>query len=129
MNRNTIFLFGEAERGEYCKPIYCSSLSQLLDFCGQPPEGSEGIDYAVQALMHEQPLIFFRVEQEGYSTADYLQGLKLLYKQELEVPLCALCMPGVGDSMIIDATIPVCHLHRLFLILTEKDLYDYLTLK
>ncbi len=129
MEKNTIFLFGEAERGEYCKPIYCSSLPQLFDYCGQRPDGSEGLDYAVQTLMHKQPLIFFRVEQEGYSTADYLQGLKLLYKQELEFSLCALCMPGVGDNMIIDATIPVCHLHHLFLIITEKDLYDYLTLK
>jgi hypothetical protein len=53
----------------------------------------------------------------------------MLYKQELDFPLCALCMPGVGDSMIIDAAAPICTLHRLILILTEKDMYDYLTLK
>lgn len=129
MNRNTIFLFGEAERGEYCKPVYCTSLPQLLDICGHPPEDSEGIGYAVQALLNEQPLVFFRVEQEGFSTADYLQGLKLLYKHQLEYPLSALCMPGVGDTMIIDAAVPICTLHRLILILTEKDMYDYLTVK
>lgn len=129
MNKNTIFLFGEAEKGEYCKPTYCKSLPQLLDVCGNPPEDSEGIGYAIQALLNEHPLIFYRVEQEGFSTANYLEGIKFLHKKQLDVPLCALCMPGVGDSMVIDAASAVCNLHKLILILTEKDLYDYLTLK
>ncbi len=125
--RHTVFLFGEAEKGEFCTPLICRSLPQLADSLGNPPDESQGILYAVQALLYERELIFFRVKEEGFSTQDYMRGLKLLQNKETLSPIAAICMPGVGDMEIIQATSPVCSLHKSFLILNEKDLYDFLT--
>lgn len=123
--RHTIFLFGEAEKGEYCTPIVCKSLPQLVDLFGHPPSETQGIPYAIQALLYERELIYFRVKEEGFSTPDYMRGLKML--QTKDITVSAVCMPGVGDSEIIDTSHAACQLHKTFLILTQKDLYDYLT--
>lgn len=125
--RHTIFLFGEAEKGDFCTPHLCRTLPQLAETFGNPPEESMGIIYAVQALMFERELIFFRVKEEGFSVADYMRGIHLLKSKEIFNDLTAICMPGVGDAEIIEATNPVCSLYRSLLITTEKDLYDYLT--
>ena len=127
MNRRTIFLFGEAEKGEFCTPLLCKSLPQLAETFGNPPEESLGILYAVQALMYERELIFFRVKEEGFSIPDYMRGIRLLKNQDAFLGLAAICLPGVGDEEIIDATSPICTLRHSLLITTEKDLYDYLT--
>lgn len=125
--RRTVFLFGEAEKGEFCTPSYCHNLTQLVDTFGNPPEESLGIMYAVQTLLYERGLIFFRVKEEGFSTQDYLRGLNLLqHKNNSFENIAALCLPGVGDIEILNATSPVCNLYKSFLILNEKDLYDYL---
>ncbi len=125
--RHVVFLFGEAERGEFCTPIACTSLSQLADTLGNAPEGSSGILYAVQTLLYKRELIFFRVKEEGFSTDDYMLGLRLLQDKNLFNPLSAICMPGVGDAKIIHASSPICNLHKSTLIIDDKDLYDYLT--
>jgi hypothetical protein len=125
--RQTIFLFGEAEKGDFCVPQLCKSLPQLADLFGNPPEDSLGILYGVQTLLYERDLIFFRVKEEGFSFHDYMKGIKLLQNKELVSSVNAICMPGVGDADIIEATYPICTLHKSFLIITEKDLYDYLT--
>ena|SRR5579871_4832897 len=125
--RRKIFLFGEAEKGEYCTPLLCKSLPQLAETFGNPPEESLGILYAVQALMYERELIFFRVKEEGFSIPDYMRGIRILENKEAFHDLAAICMPGVGDAGIIDATSPICSLYCTLLITTEKDLYDYLT--
>ena len=122
-----IFLFGEAEKGELCIPFACRSLSELAETFGNPPGESLGLIYAVQALMYERELIYFRVREEGFSTADYMKGIKFLEKKERVEGLTAICMPGVGDAAILQATTPICSRHRTLLITTEKDLYDYLT--
>lgn len=125
--RHTIFLFGEAEKGDFCTPLLCKSLPHLAETFGNPPEESLGLLYAVQALMFERELIYFRVKEEGFSTADYMRGIRLLQNKELVLDLTAICMPNVGDAEIIDATSPVCSQYRSLLITTERDLYDYLT--
>ena len=125
--RHTVFLFGEAEKGDFCLPLACSSLPQLADTLGNPPGESKGILYAVQALLYGRDLLFFRVKEEGFSVQDYMKGLKLLQSKEISLPLSAICMPGMGDTIIIDATKAVCQQHKSFLIIDEKDLYDYLT--
>jgi hypothetical protein len=124
--RRTIFLFGEAEKGAFCTPLVCRSLPQLIDTVGNPPEESQGILYAVQTLLYERELIFFRVKEEGFSTQDYLRGLNILKQNAKALNLAAICMPGVGDVDLIDAISPICQLHKSLLILNEKDLYDYL---
>lgn len=127
--RHTIFLFGEAEKGDFCTPLLLKNLPQLVETCGNPPPESLGIQYAVQALLYERELIYFRVKEEGFSISDYMRGLKLLENPGLFHNLTAICMPGVGDEEIIGATHPVCSLHKSFLITSEKDLYDFLTQK
>lgn len=129
MLRGTIFLFGAAEKGSICQPISLTTLQQLLDLLGHPPRETEGINYAIQMLLFQQGLIYFRVSEEGYSMDDYMIGLRWLKKAPLHPHLSAICLPGVGDKEIIQATTSICHLHQCMLIVSEKDLYDYLTAK
>jgi|SRR5579872_6758183 len=125
--RHTVFLFGEAEKGDFCTPIFCKTLPQLADLVGNPPEESQGIFYAIQALLYQRDLIFFRVKEEGFSTQDYMRGLRMLQNKELAIEPSAICMPGVGDTEIIQASTPICTLYKSLLILQERDLYDFLT--
>ena len=125
--RHTIFLFGEAEKGEFCLPMHCRSLPQLAETFGNPPQESLGLLYGVQALLFQRELIYFRVKEEGFSTQDYIKGLKLLKNQEAFRHITAICMPGVGDAALIEKTASLCQVYQSLLITTEKDLYDYLT--
>lgn len=122
-----VFLFGEAERGHLRTPMTLNTLPAVLEQLGHPPEGSTGIDYAIQTILYERELIFFRVKEEGFSVSDYLEGVKLLYNSGEKLNLSAICLPGVGDLSIIEAITPVCHRTKSILVLSEKDLYDYLT--
>lgn len=126
--RHTIFLFGEAERGEFCTPMICKTLPQLAQVYGNPPQESQGLFYAIQSLMYERELIYFRISEEGFSYQEYMRGIKFLKDSQLKIPsLSAICMPGVGDQEILEATLPVCEHYRSLLIIGEKDLYDFLT--
>jgi hypothetical protein len=127
MSVYTVAMFGEAERGEYRTAYFLQTLSQLAEYLGNPPPESKGLFYAVQTLMFQRNLIFFRVQEEGYSYQDYLSGLHMLEKQKLIININAICLPGVGDVEIIDATTPLCKQHHSILITSEPDLYDYLT--
>ena len=124
---HTVVLFGESEKGEYHTAYFCHTLSQLMQNLGNPPDGSRGLYFAVQALMFKRSLLYFRVKEEGFSTDEYFQGLKLLKNQELIPNLIALCLPGVGDSEIINEGSSICESYNSVLVTTEADLYDYLT--
>ncbi|MBM3199211.1 MAG: hypothetical protein FJZ58_08200 [Chlamydiae bacterium] len=124
--KSTVFLFGEAEKGEFGIPFACRSLFHLLDALGQPREESLGVYYAIQALLYDRDLIFCRVKEEGFSSIDYFKGLKLLQTKYYN-HLHAILIPGVGDQEIIEAALQVCSLNKSLLIITEKDLFDYLT--
>lgn len=123
----TIALFGEAERGEFHAAYYVKSLKQLVEMMGNPPAESKGLHYAVQALLLDWSLIFFRVKDEGFSRDDYFRGFNILENKELFPSLTALFLPGMGDAAVLDATIPLCRMHQSLLLTTEADLYDYLT--
>lgn len=127
MENYTMALFGEAEKGEYRTAHFCKSVTQLLERLGNPPPESRGIYYAIQALLYNRGLIFFRVREEGFSYEDYLLGLHLLQKQHGVTQLAAICLPGVGDAEIIAAIAPICAIHHSILITNESDFYDYLT--
>jgi len=122
----TVFLFGEAERGEFGVPLICGSLPELCDVLGNPPEESQGISYAVQTLLYRRDLMFCRVREEGFSVNDYMQGFKSLTTEKWVPQLQAIIIPGVGDKEIVEAATHVCDLYKSVLVLTEKDLYDYL---
>ena len=125
--QHTIALFGEAERGQWAKPHVIKALPKLMELLGNPPENSQGLVFAIQALLYEREVIYFRVQEEGFSKEDYFSGLSHLKDREKIKQLHALCLPGVGDKTILNASDPICKLHRSHLIMTEKDLYDYLT--
>ena len=120
-------LFGEAERGQFRKAHILMDLPQLIDVLGNPPEESEGLFFAIQALLFQRELIYFRVEEEGYSDIDYLFGIQQLKESFSTKRLHALCLPKVGEPKILDATRKLCEQHQSLLITTQKDLYDYLT--
>lgn len=124
----TIALFGESEKGKYQTAYHCKTLSQLSELLGEPPSfDCQGLSFAIQALLYERGVVYFRVHEEGFSTQDYLKGLNFLGNKEMFPEITAICMPGVGSSEIIEATMPLCTMYKSFLVLTERDLYDYLT--
>ena len=125
--KSTVFLFGEAEKGDYCTPHLCRSLPQLADTFGNPPKETLGLFYAVQTLLFNRDLVFFRVKEEGFSIQDYRKGLRLLQVKEAIPLLSAIYIPGIGDAEFIEEASAVCHIHKSLLIITQKDLYDYLT--
>lgn len=127
--RYTIAIFGEAERGSFQTAFFCQNLEQLERNLGNPPENSRGMHLAIQSLLYERNLIFFRVKEEGFSTQDYLYGLYLLETQHLFANIRAIGMPGVGDLQILEASEVICDIYKSMLITTEADLYDYLTSK
>lgn len=120
-------MFGEAERGQYRKLHYCRSLEQLLDKLGNPPPESLGLHFAVQALLYERDLFFIRVEEEGFSAEEYLRGVRLLRNKDMLGSIHAICAPGVGDIEIISALAQACLQRRGMLVMSESDLYDFLT--
>jgi hypothetical protein len=123
----TIFLFGEAERGDFCTPHLCRSLPQLADTFGNPPVESLGLFYAVQSILYDRDIVFFRVREEGFSLQDYHKGLRLLKIKEAIPMLSAIFAPGIGDHELIQEASDICHIHKSLLVITQKDLYDYLT--
>ena len=123
----TVFLFGEAEKGDYCTPHLCRSLPQLADTFGNPPEETLGLFFAIQTLLFNKDIVFFRVKEEGFSLTDYRKGLRLLQVKEAIPLLSAIYIPGIGDTELIQEVSDVCHIHKSLLVITQKDLYDYLT--
>lgn len=126
MDAFTIALFGEAERGEYHKGYFCRELAELVDCLGNPPAESRGLFFAVQALLYNRNILFFRVREEGYSKVEYLTGLEVLKEQRLISQIAAIALPGVGDGAVLDAVTPVCAFYHSILLSNEADLYDYI---
>lgn len=124
----TVALFGETEKGNLNCAYHCRDLAELAHHLGEPPHSEcQGLQFAIQSLLYNCPVIFFRVMEEGFSQEDYLFGLQCLKEGKKFPKITALGLPGVGDRAIIEATTPLCASHKSILILTERDLYDYLT--
>lgn len=127
MKAHTIALFGEAEKGDYSTAYYCQTLPQMLDSLGNPPPESLGLYFAIQSILLDYSVLFFRVREEGFSQQDYFSGLTFLKQQKLFSSIIGIGAPGVGNKEIIDEIIPICHNYKSILITSEADLYDYLT--
>src|SRR5690349_23295090 len=125
--KHLIFLFGEAEKGHLCHPLPCRDVTELMELYGNPPPDSMGIFYAIQALLYQRGLLYFRVQEEGFSIADYKRGLHMLRNKEILEHPTAICMPGMGNAHIIHEASEVCFLFHSLFLTSEKDFYDYLT--
>ncbi|MBS0624598.1 MAG: hypothetical protein JSS32_00935 [Verrucomicrobia bacterium] len=125
--KHTIALFGEAEKGRFQKPHIIKDLVQLVEALGHPPLESEGLFFAIQALLYKREIVYFRVLEEGFSSPDYFQGMKHLEDKERFPEIRALCLPGVGDESILRASEKIRQIYSAFLITNQKDMYDYLT--
>tara|TARA_A100001015_G_scaffold314286_1_gene423398 strand:- start:745 stop:1146 length:402 start_codon:yes stop_codon:yes gene_type:complete len=123
----TVAIFGEAEKGEIAQLHPITSPAQLNDTLGSPPIGSEGISIAIRFLLSKKKVLFIRVSEEGFSLENYFRGLHLLEKERDLPRVTALCLPGVGDHVILDACDSFCHKHSALIISSQKDLFDYLT--
>ena len=123
----TVAIFGEAEKGELASLNRITSPAQLNDILGSPPIGSEGLFIAIQFLLFKKSVVFIRVSEEGFSLENYFQGLYLLEKERDLPQITALCLPGVGDHIILEACNSFCNIHNALIISSQKDLFDYLT--
>jgi hypothetical protein len=122
-----IFIFGQSEKGMLCRPTLCKNVLELFYQFGHPPAMSQGLNFAIHALLLHKPCVFFRVEEEGFSTNDYLKGLELLKNEWEGIDLHAIGLPGVGHSDIIEKTEHLWRKRRPLILLNDKDLFDYLT--
>lgn len=121
-------LIGEAEKGDLCTGVFCSSLWQLWDTFGEPPRETEGLFYAIQSLSFGKPVLFFRVEEEGFSLAEYEVCLESLDKAiPYSDPLGALFLPKVGTQEVIEHSLHICEEHAGILIMNDMDFFDYLS--
>ncbi|MBS0621865.1 MAG: hypothetical protein JSR80_02770 [Verrucomicrobia bacterium] len=127
MSTRLVALFGEAEKGAFHEAYHIRTLEELEQLLGHPPDNSFGLHFAIQAILFQHDLLFFRVEEEGFSIPHYMRGLELLKSQDKAERLAAIGLPGVGDEVIIQASLSLCDRYRSLLLLKEADLYDYLT--
>lgn len=126
--KSTVVLFGESEKGQYHAGYLCHSLIDLCSSLGNPSANNgTGIHLAIQLIMLNYSILFFRVQEEGFNSEHYFFGAKFLNEQQLIKNFTAIAIPGVGDDYIIDAFVPICHKYKSFLVLNEQDLYDLLT--
>jgi hypothetical protein len=122
-----LFIFGESEKGAFCRPTFCKQLVDLMRLFGHPPEMSQGLFFATQTLLLEKPCLFFRVEEEGYSVKDYLKGLDILKRDFEHLNIHAIGLPGVGSQSLIEKTERCLNKQRSLILLNDQDLFDYLT--
>ncbi len=123
----TLTLIGEAAKGDFCTGVLCSSLWKLWDTFGEPPMDTEALFYAIQSLSFGKPVVFFRVEEEGFSLSEYELCLNSLDKAiPNNSPLGALFLPKVGTGEIIEHSLEICIVHAGILIMNDKDFFDYL---
>ncbi|PCI77823.1 hypothetical protein COB21_02380 [Candidatus Aerophobetes bacterium] len=122
-----IALFGEAQRGNFSRLVTLHTLEKLHDTFGMPPPLSKGIWLSIQLLMQNEIIYFYRIEEEGFSYPHYHEGLKLLDSQQTQYPLKALCMPGLGDRIMVGKATEFCKKHSIIFLCTEEDFYDYVT--
>lgn len=120
-----IALFGESEKGCFNTAHICHSLSDLCETLGFA--NSNGISLAIQSILHNFSVIFFRVKEEGFCPDSYFFGLHFLKTQKEIHHITAVAMPGIGQSDIISSMTSLCNKYNSLLIFSEQDLYDLFT--
>ena len=122
-----LFIFGEAEKGPFCRPVLCKEPLELFNQFGHAPQESYGLILALQSIFYQRPVLFFRVEEEGYSLNDYYKGLELLQTDWDSIPIQGIALPGVSNLEIIEKTERFIFKKRSLFLMNEKDFFDFLT--
>ena len=113
-----IAIFGESKAGEFNKLFSIKTLPDLATHLGEPTETGVAIHMAIQALLCKQQLLFYKVREEGGHSDQYLPGFKLI-----KTAITAIALPGVSSPTLLESAKRLAPL----LILTEQDLYDFMT--
>lgn len=121
---NSIALLGESEKGRFLYPYFCKNLEELISYLGNPPKDSKGIDFAIQAIMYERDIVYFRVQEEGYFIKDYFQCLEIIKNKIKKID--AICIPKVSNKEVIEKSSLICKSLSSIIITTKEDLFDYL---
>lgn len=123
--KTTLALFGEAEKGSYDTAYFCHFIEDVYRYLGN--KKTKGLSLATQGLTHGYDILYFRVQEEGYSLDDYFFGLQFLNAHTESLQLAALALPGVGDLYVIEAVRSLCQKYHCLLLVSDQDLYDLVT--
>ncbi len=127
MTNRTILIFGESQKGELQKFLFLKTLPDLAEALGEPTETGLGIHMAIQAMLFNQSVLFYKVKEEGFNIDHYLMGFKLLEKEFTSILLTAIALPGASSPPILEIADSLCKLHKSLILFNEKDLYDFMT--
>jgi hypothetical protein len=125
--KKTIAIFGESKEGPLHTFIHLRSLPHIVESFGNPTETGLGIHLAIQALLFQREVLFYRLEEEGFQKDTYELGCHLLEKHPKKEELTAIALPGVGDTLILSFAQKVAAPIGALLLITAKDLYDFTT--
>lgn|SRR3989338_4363988 len=125
MEKRVISIFGESEKGEYEKFYPIADLAEAFEILGSPPKETEALQFSLQILGASQPILFFRVKEEGFSFDSYAKGIELLKVNSGPFTIQALFMPGLSDPNLIEKAREACEKHQAVLLITDKDFQDY----
>jgi hypothetical protein len=124
----TLALFGSSQKGAHNEFFFHKSLLDLWLALGEPPSETEGLYFAIQAILYGKSVLFFRVAEEGENNDDYHKGLQLLRDNSSSLPpIGALFLPKVGSHDIIEEGLSLCRTQHSLLLMKEADFYDWAT--
>lgn len=126
MKRKSIVIFGESTKGEFLNLFPIRTLPDLSTFLGGPTSSGIGIHMAIQSLLFEKEVLFIKVFEEGYDLDHYSLGLKEIDRNP-DLLIDAIALPGAGSNEIVKKASLLAKKKKAFIVLTEKDLYDFMT--
>ena len=127
MAKRTILIFGESKEGQFQKLLFINSLPKLATILGEPTETGIGVHIAIQAMLYNLEVLFYKVKEEGSDEDAYLQGFRLIEKEAPSLILGAIALPGASTPKILEIANSLCDLHNSLILSNERDLYDYIT--
>ena len=127
MTKRTILIFGESKEGEFHKFLFLKTLPDLAEALGEPTETGLGVHIAIQSILSNRDVLFYKVKEEGFHADHYLLGFKQLENEFHSTPLAAIALPGVSSANILELASSLCNQHRSIILFNEKDLYDLMT--
>lgn len=126
MKKASVAIFGESRKGEFLKLFYINTLPDLATHLGEPTASGIGIHMAIQSLLFQKDILYIKVLEEGYDLEHYSVGIREI-ENKTDLLISAIALPGVGSNEILKKASLLAKKKKAVLILTEKDLYDFMT--